>query len=140
MSEPGITLLDVGTPGNRLHITASPYAALTADEPWFDVNLAVEAHPFNGLIQTVLTQSDLHQFGRQLEGIAVSGRAMLGGDRAVELILEVGPQTGGSSNRHTVEVSLTPSGDDPWPRLAFLVFEVDPQDWPNAAARLLATH
>jgi hypothetical protein len=39
---------------------------------------------------------------------------VLGGDRAAEIVL----------HRHdqVIEASVTPSGDDPWPLLRFLIF------------------
>jgi hypothetical protein len=96
-------------------------------EPWFDTTLAVTAPPFGGTLETVFTLGDLHAWGTALAGLPDgAGTVVLGGDRACELVVKARRQRGGEPGRLALELSLTPSGDDPWPRLRWIAFDVDP--------------
>jgi len=57
---------------------------------------------------------------------------MLGGDRAAELRLVVAHQIGGADGALGVECTLTPSGDDPYPLIRWLIHNVHPFATPTA--------
>jgi hypothetical protein len=113
-------LLNIGQPGSRVTVRLgdlySPNAADIAQRTWRYADIEVEAHPFAGTINTVLTAEDIQEYA-SLAGAFTSGQrehVVFGGDRAAEVVLQRHDQT--------VEVSVTPSGDDPWPLLRFLIF------------------
>lgn len=95
-------------------------------ERWFDCRIAVDAHPFAGVLETVFTDEDLTQFADTLDRLDPAGEAILGGDRAAELRLVVEPQLGGAEGALAVECTLTPHGDDPYPQIRWLIFDVRP--------------
>ncbi len=113
-------LLDIGRPGSRITLRVKglchPGAAGLPQGTWRNAAIEVQAHPFAGTIETVLTGEDVEEYGSLARWFTEGRRdhVVLGGDRAAEVVL----------HRHdrTVEVSVTPSGDDPWPHLRFLVF------------------
>lgn len=90
---------------------------------WYDCRGAVTSQPFAGVVETIFTNEDLLHFADSLDK---GGTAVLGGGRAPELRLDVQPQEEGIHRRHVVEGSLTPSSDDPYPLLRFLLFDVQP--------------
>jgi hypothetical protein len=113
-------LLDLGRSGSRIAVRLgeaySPGSPDPAQAAWRHAGIEVEAFPFAGTIRTVLTGPDIEAYAA-LAAEFTGGRrdrVVLGGDRAAEVVLQ----------RHdgTVEVSVTPSGDDPWPLLRFLIF------------------
>ncbi len=95
---------------------------------WVHVVIAVTSPPFTGDLETILESVDLEVFADALDAVAASGtgEAVLGGGRAAELRLTIERQVGGSEGHFVVESSVTPSGDDPYPRLTFLTFDVPP--------------
>jgi hypothetical protein len=95
---------------------------------WVRVVIAVTSPPFTGDLETILESVDLEVFADALDAVAASstGEAVLGGGRAAELRLTIERQVGGSEGHFVVESSVTPSGDDPYPRLTFLTFDVPP--------------
>lgn len=113
-------VLDIG----MLLIGATPRPSYF--DRWFDTRIRVHAHPFSGTVETIFTDEELTQFGQQLEGLGPEGDVVLGGGRACEVRLTVEWQNGVKGGLLAVECSVTPSGDDPYPYVRFLVFDVDP--------------
>ena len=113
-------ILDIGRPGSRLTLrVGAPYSPGSVDPDqrgWRHAGIGVEAHPFAGTIATVLTAPDIEEYGALALAFTTGqrDRVVIGGHRAAEIVLQ----------RHdeTVEVSVTPSGDDPWPLLRYLIF------------------
>lgn len=93
---------------------------------WFDTRIRVDAHPFSGTVETIFTDEDLAQFAEQLDGRGPEGSAVLGGGRACEVRLAAEWQNGVEGGLLAIECSVTPSGDDPYPFVRFLIFDVDP--------------
>lgn len=60
---------------------------------------------------------------------------VLGGNRAAEVVIKIERQVGGSDGTVTLEISVTSSGDDPWPLLRFLIADVTPF-WNETASRI----
>ncbi len=86
----------------------------------------MNADPFAGVLHTIFTDVDLLEFADALDQPDPVGEAVLGGDRAAEPRLIVESQDGGTRGELAVECFLTPSGDDPYPSLRFLIFGVGP--------------
>lgn len=133
MEPEAATLISIDGIGGSLTVVVRRQTAMTPDEPWFDAEIAAEAPPFSGTLNAVFTQNDLRQWG---EGLAAlrdgTGRVVLGGGRAAELVLDGERQIGGLADSVTIAVDLVPSGDDPYPRLSFLIFDV-PSSWSEVA-------
>ena len=133
MEPEAATLISIDGTGGSLTVVVRRQTAMTPDEPWFDAEIAVEAPPFSGTLNSVFTKSDLRQWG---EGLAAlrggTGRVVLGGGRAAELVLDGERQIGGPADSVTIAVDLVPSGDDPYPKLSFLIFDV-PSSWSEVA-------
>lgn len=128
------TLLSIGGAGGSLTVAVRQQANRSAEEPWYDAEVTAEAAPFAGTLTPVFTLGDLHRWGQSLIGLeGGTGRAVLGGGRAAELTLGAEPQVGGPPGRVVISVDLTPSGDDPYPRLSYLIFDV-PASWSQAGA------
>jgi hypothetical protein len=125
-----IPILDIGT----LVIDASPRPSFS--DRWFDTRVRVGAHPFSGTVETIFTDEDLKQFAEQLEGLGPEGEAVLGGGRACEVRLATEWQNGVTGGLLAVECSVTPSGDDPFPFVRFLIFDVDPSFASTAVASI----
>jgi hypothetical protein len=132
------TLLSVGAAGSSLRLTVRPRATFSVGDPWFDAEIEVEALPFAGTLQTVFTRADLHDWLDQLAGLtAGTGQAVLGGGRAAELVIEAQAQIGSrDAEAVALSICLTPSGDDPYPCLSFLIFDVA-TEWAQIDARTL---
>jgi hypothetical protein len=121
------TLLDLGVDGMRLRVEVSVQATLAPGEPWFDTDLVAQATPYAGSLRTTFTLSDLHAWRERLAALDDGlGKAVLGGDRAAELVIKAKRQQGGEPGRRALSLSLTPSGDDPHPKLTWLLFDVAP--------------
>ena len=91
------------------------YATLVGADSLLKAAIEVQAHPFHGTIETLITSDDLAAWSRDLREFAAGAqRCKLGGDRAAEVVLE--------RDGTGVEIAVTPSGDDPWPQLRYLVF------------------
>jgi hypothetical protein len=113
-------LLDLGRSGSRLTIRLGErYDAASADpgvRTWRWTEIVVAATPFAGTIRTLLTGDDVAAFRQGIAAFLGEQRdeVQLGGYRAAEVVLR----------RHdeTVEVAATASGDDPWPRIRYLIF------------------
>lgn len=135
VQESELVLLDVGIPGNSLALSIRPYADLLQSlQPWYHMTIRVEAAPFAGTLETTFTRKDLHLWAEQLRLLAAPpARAVLGGDRALELVLECEKQIGGPDGADVLEVQVTPSGDDPYPWLRYLIFDVQ-KAWEEVAA------
>ena len=108
-------IVDIGTKGQRFVVVSGGAAKM------WDAWITVEAYPFSGVIKTILTPDDLAQYRSALRDFDIHGRATLGGNRAPEVTLV--------READVVEVQVTPSGDDPWPTIKYLIFlnpEPDP--------------
>lgn len=125
-----IHILDIGT----LVIDATPRPSYF--ERWFDTRIRVDAHPFSGTVETIFTDEDLTEFAEQLDGLGPEGDVVLGGGRAAEVRLAAEWQNGVKGGRLAVECSVTPSGDDPYPFVRFLIFDVEPAFASIAAASI----
>jgi hypothetical protein len=115
-------VLSLGGVGNFLRISLRPQR----NPEWFTGSIEVSAFPFHGILQTTFTTDDLARWATALRDTTLPRTVTLGGDRAAELTLKVEEQQGGEDGMLAVEVELTPSGDDPYPFLRFLLFDVDP--------------
>jgi len=121
------TLISIGGAGASLTVTVAQQASMSPEEPWFDTEIAAHAFPFAGTLRTVFTWSDLRRWGEALTALrAGTGRVVLGGGRAAELALDAEPQAWGSPDRRAISVDVVPSGDDPYPRLSYVIFDVPP--------------
>lgn len=106
------------------------------EDPWFDAAISVDARPFAGTIDTIFTLSDFRDWAESMRSVdELPHRAVLGGNRAAEVLINIERQIGGPEDSLALEVSVTPSGDDPFPYLRFLIFDVAPF-WEEAAARV----
>ena len=123
--EPAV-LLALAAGGDRLRVAARPRTPAGQDEAWFEVTCDAVGEPFRGKVHATLTAEDLAAFRDGLAALVPPGEVALGGDRAAELRLVVEPQTGGAPGAWAVEASLTPSGDDPYPTLRWLIFDQAP--------------
>lgn len=133
MEPEAATLISIDGIGGSLTVVVRRQTAMTPDEPWFDAEIAAEAPPFSGTLNAVFTQSDLRQWGEGLASLRDgTGRVVLGGGRAAELVLDGERQIGGLADSVAIAVDLVPSGDDPYPRLSFLIFDV-PSSWSEVA-------
>ena len=115
-------LVAIGSAGQSLRVELlGPYNADALDPEtrgWLNAAIHVEAFPFSGSIRTVLTPDDVIEYRHALAEFAASGRARLGGGRAAKITLERDGQV--------IEVTVTPSGDDPQPFLRFLILGAAP--------------
>jgi hypothetical protein len=117
VDDPGADLLAIGSPGQSLRVQLlGPYAGDALDPEtrgWMSAAIHVEASPFSGTIRTILAAEDIAQYRNAAAEVAKHGRATLGGGRAAEITLvRIG---------QVVEVTVTPSGDDPDPYLRFSI-------------------
>ncbi|HWM20554.1 MAG TPA: hypothetical protein VNO51_12760 [Ilumatobacteraceae bacterium] len=101
-------------------------SARSADQGWWDCRIAATSSPFSGEVTTIFTTADLDAFASSLTSLGEQGEAILGGGRAAEVRFVQEPQIGGTPGLLAIECSVTPSGDDPYPRLTFLIFDVRP--------------
>ena len=127
---PYVSVLAVGSEGNRLVL------ALDRDEAeadWFHARLSVEAHPWHGVLETIFTRDELLAFGQALRVERLPRKVALGGGRAAELLLDLKVQQGQNAGRIAMVAELTPSGDDPYPFVRWLMFDV-PSDFGPAEA------
>jgi hypothetical protein len=114
------TVLDL----KGLVVEARPRPSLF--DRWFETRISVVARPFGGVLETIFTEEDFVEFAEALGLLDPAGEATLGGDRAAELGLVVERQFNGADGALAVECCLTPSGDDPYPLLRWLIFGVKP--------------
>lgn len=137
VSERTVDLLGLGAPGTSLSVVATRRESVgPTDDPWFDVAISVEALPFTGTIKTIFTLAELREWADSLRSPAnLPRRVVLGGDRAAELLIDIEHQIGGAEDALALEVSVTPSGDDPDPYLRYLIFNASPF-WNEAAAKI----
>ncbi|MGQ0844050.1 MAG: DUF5959 family protein [Sporichthyaceae bacterium] len=138
MSSPTLTLLDIGEPTRSLLVRVTAQPKHGRDDTWYDTVIEVEAFPFRGELHTVFTLGDLREWARQLSALDVEARAVLGGGRAAELVISADPQIGGRDEALTVEVGITPSGDDPYPMLTYVLWDVPPTAWRQVVASIAA--
>lgn len=105
---------------------ASPHRAVAVE---------VIAHPWSGTLDAAFSAADLRAFAADLRSDEAPRRVVLGGDRARELELKLARQSGPPSGEQVfaVEARLAWTGDDPFPELRWLMFDVT-QEQVNAAA------
>lgn len=109
-----------------------------SDERHVEVRFTCLAHPFMGEFTDLILEADLAFFSDNLSRLTVPGEVVLGGERAAELRLKVGEQSGGSPGALAVEVTITPSADADVPSLRYVVFDQLPfADAARAAIREL---
>lgn len=126
-ANPVRTLISIGGAGASLEVKVAQQASMSPEEPWFDTEIRADAFPFAGTLRTVFTLSDLRRWGEALTALRDgTGRVVLGGGRAAELALEAEPQAGGPPDRMAISVDVVPSGDDPYPRLSYIIFDASP--------------
>jgi hypothetical protein len=117
-------LVAIGSPGQslRIHIAGPfyPDAVDPARRAWQRAVIHVEAHPFSGSIETIIGADGIAQYQQAIADFAETGKATLGGNRAAEIRLERDGQV--------IEVTVTPSGDDPWPLIRYLIFPNQPRE------------
>lgn len=137
MTSGAVELLNVAGGGSRLRVTAVPHPVPGVDDdPWFDTAIAVDAYPFAGTVETIFTLNDFRDWARALRrGDELPRQVVLGGNRAAEVVIDIQRQVGGTKDAIALEISVTPSGDDPWPLIRFLVFDVAPF-WNETATRI----
>lgn len=116
-TEPDV-LLEVAGAGNRLRVRlGAPYAPNAADldaRSWRHAHIELSASPFSGVIDTVFKPEDVAEWRAAGQAVRAHRQVSVGGNRAPELTVTPGEGVD--------EVAVTPSGDDPWPLLRFLVF------------------
>lgn len=116
------------------------------DEPWFDCQIEVDAPPLvSGTLSSIFTRTELQNWAQTLDGFghppeaASEGprRAVLGGGRAAVVAIEVEAeeQRDDQDPYLTVCVEATPSGDDPYPFVRYLIFGLAPF-WSHAVRRI----
>jgi hypothetical protein len=121
-----LELLAMGQAGSSLRVVADrPPTSLWQLEA-VEVTFEADASPFQGTFSDSLLVEDLARWRNALRGFAPPGSCVLGGGRAAELELRVELQQGGRPGAWAVEIELRRSGDDPWPALRYLVFDVEP--------------
>jgi hypothetical protein len=108
--------------GLRVEVRARP----SYFDRWFDCRITADASPFGGVVETIYTDEDLVDFAEALDGLDPVGEVMLGGGRATELRLVIANQVGGRDGALAIECTLTPSGDDPYPLLRWIIFDAAP--------------
>lgn len=118
---------------SALRIKVRPDIYPDASPREFDSVIECNTGIFNGVVNTVFFDDDLLAFKEQLEVLQVPGSVVLGGDRCAEVAFEVDHQEGGTPGSLAMEVSVTACGDDPWPRLLFVEYDV-PADFPKTLA------
>ncbi|MFC7502826.1 DUF5959 family protein [Nocardioides sp. GCM10030258] len=127
-----VLAIDTDDAGLKVTVRRQPYTP-PGDESWFDCEITVEAAPLvSGTLTTMFTLQQLRDWAQSLEGLerpslgGGSRRALLGGDRAAGVIIEIDEQQGGDDGALVAQVEVTPSGDDPYPFVRYLIFDVVP--------------
>lgn len=103
---------------------------------WFEATITASAPPWQGGFDTIFTADDLRSWAARLRASGLPRTVVLGGNRAAELVLTLDDQQGGTAGSTAVQVEVTPSGDDPYPFLRFLLLEVSPDFGDHAADAL----
>lgn len=114
-------ILGIGAAGSRLRLD------IAREGGWqFRARIGVEAGPWSGTLATMFVEEELRRFAAALRRTDLPRLACLGGGRSTELVLAVEAQRGGPSGALAVTVELAWSGDDPYPFLRWLIFDVSP--------------
>ncbi len=139
MAEASTVLLALESSGDSVRISLQPHVVAGQQEPWFDLEITAVGHPFRGTVTDIVTATDLADWRDRVAGLTAPGEVVLGGGRAAELRLRVEAQIGPEPGRWAVEAELTPSADDPYPTLRWLIFDQRPfvDDLLDALARVL---
>ena len=87
--------------------------------------IAVVAYPFSGTFETVLAADEIEQSRQSILRFERGQNVVLGGGRAARVTLE--------PDGDAVEVSVTPSEDDPTVSVRYLIFLVPPLPNPRRA-------
>lgn len=117
-------LLNLGAEVSSLRVAAR--WSQRAAQDWAETEIVCDALPFAGTVRDALLIEDLSNWSTALRDFRAPGRLVLGGDRAAEVTLDVEYQVGGAPGIWAVEVNVVRSGDDPWPALRYLIFDVEP--------------
>ncbi len=115
-----ITLDDIS---GAVHSLMSPDLS-TSSQRYFDAHIQIETSVFCGQFQSSFFDADLEEFRTSLNQIGSRGIAKLGGGRSAEIVFVFEEQLGGIDGSLAVTITAAPSGDDPWPKLSFLEFDV----------------
>lgn len=131
-----VVLLSVEQLGSSIEVIVRRIDMKAPVEPDFDTSIAVRAFPFTGTLETQFMLAQLHDWAEDLAGLDQGiGRVALGGNRAALLTIEAFAQKGGpTAGRVVLDITLTPSEDDPYPTLNYLIHDVSPT-WADTIAR-----
>lgn len=105
-------------------------------EDWLDVAVEVTAPPFTGTVSSIIERAALANWKDAFAQLTVPGAVVLGGGRGLRIDLQVRRQTGGTPGSLTIEAAVTPSGDDPYPELRYLIFDA-PDDFATVSGAAL---
>lgn len=109
------------------------------DSPWQKkVAIEIVAHPWSGTLEGTLDDEALRHFTAALRSPELPRRAVLGGDRSPELELKLAPQQGWPAGTELIaaEARAAWTGDDPFPELRWLMFDIEPAQLSAAADAL----
>jgi hypothetical protein len=115
-------ILELGRGGMALRISVERQQ----NPDWYTTVVASAANPWHGSFDTIFTTDDLRDWVARLRDTALPRRVVLGGDRAAEVVLDVDEQQGGTPGSLAIQVEVVMSGDDPFPFLRYLIFDVPP--------------
>lgn len=94
---------------------------------YFSAEVAIKSGVFSGEFQTSFFDEDFEQFKKDLRGLSSQGGvAKLGGGRSAEVTFQFAKQIGGIEGSLAATISACICGDDPYPMLTFLEFNVPP--------------
>jgi hypothetical protein len=113
---PEQTLLDIGSPGQRLRVVIGDALAGFGAE-MFPARIEVEAFPFRGHIEATFAADEVDAYTHAVERLRTSSKVRCGGNRATLVQLEL--------EGDVIEVTVMLSEDDPWPTLRYLILPPD---------------
>lgn len=112
---------------SSIHIKLRPDVYADASPAEFDCTVDIDTGVFSGQFATCFFDEDLLHFKDDLKKLRLPGTVVLGGSRSAKIKFEISKQVGGNEQALAITVSAYPFGDDPWPNLSFLEFEVTPE-------------
>jgi hypothetical protein len=118
----GLTeVLALGGDGSelRLQLARKPGAS------WHVVaRISVQAGPWSGTLDATFHEDQVGSFTKELRAPVLPRTVRLGGQRSPELVLTVQEQIGGAAGTLALMAELAWTGDDPYPFLRWLIFDV----------------